>query len=107
MPNDNPAEMTNQDLENDMQRNAGDGGNQNQEAVSKSSAAEGSLKTPEQDESSKINMNDTILHNEEQDSDDLVHGQAAEDDSQDGSMPDPEALDNWESNDDDPNKISS
>lgn len=104
MNNNNPAEMSNQDLENDMQNNSETKGNQ--EKVSKSSAAEGTLKTPEQDESSKINMNTVYKADEEQDLDDLVHTQAAEQDSQDGSMPDPEALDSWETNDEDINKIS-
>ena len=105
MDNNNPAEMSNQDLENAIPNTSETKGNQ--EKVSKSSAAEGTLKTPEQDESSKINMSTVYKADEEQDLDDLAHTQASEQDSQDGSMPDPEALDNWESNDDDVNKISS
>ena len=44
---------------------------------------------------------------QEQDLDDLVHTQAAEKEAGSGTMPDPEALDTWETNDDDINKISS
>jgi hypothetical protein len=90
MNNNNPAEMSNEDLEKDMEQKNLETPKGNQEKLNKSTAAEGTLKTPEQDESSKEN------------------GQAAEKEASDlGTMPDPEALDNWESNDDDPNKISS
>lgn len=106
MNNNNPADMSNQDLEDDMKQNNGETKG-NQEKVNKSSAAEGTLKTPEQDESSKINMETVYKADEEQDLDDLVHTQAAEaKDSQDGSAPDPEALDTWETEDEDINKIS-
>ncbi|MCW3115084.1 MAG: hypothetical protein JWR18_3480 [Segetibacter sp.] len=107
MDNNNPAEMSNQDLENDMQQNSAETTKGNQEHVQKSSAAEGTLKTPEQDESSKINLNTVYKGDEEQDLDDLVHTQAAEEVAHEGNMPDPEALDSWETNDDDINKISS
>lgn len=106
MDNNNPAEMSNQDLENDMQQSSAEAKG-NQEHVNKTSAAEGTLKTPEQDESSKINLSTVYKSDEEQDLDDLVHTQAAEEAIHEGSMPDPEALDNWETNDDDINKISS
>lgn len=106
MANDNPAEMTNQDLENDMQQHpvktSGD-----QEQVKTTSAAEGTLKTPQQDAHSIMNLGRASGGNEEDDPDDLVHSRAAEADSQDGSLPDPEDAGDWESNDDDVNKISS
>src|SRR3954454_8885915 len=105
MNNNNPAEMSNEDLENDMHENSGTVKG-NQEGVNKSSAAEGSLKTPEQDEASKSNIKSHYQGDQQHDLDDLVH-ETTSDDAQDGSMPDPEALDNWESNDEDINKISS
>ena len=106
MDNNNPAEMSNEDLENDMQQNTAETKG-NQEDVQKTSAAEGTLKTPETDESSKINLNTVYKGDEEQDLDSLIHTQAVEEASHEGTMPDPEALDTWESNDDDINKISS
>ena len=107
MDNNNPAEMSNQDLENEMQQyNAETEGNQ--EDVNKSTAAEGTLKTPEADELSKINVSTVYKDDQEQDLDDLVHTQAAEKEiTHNGSMPDPEEVGNWENNDDDLNKISS
>ncbi len=103
MDNNNPAEMSNEDLEKDMENAKG-----NQEHVSKSTAAEGTLKTPESDESSKINKNTVYKADQEQDLDDLVHTKAAENESShDGSIPDPEEVGNWENNDSDPVKISS
>ena len=108
MANDNPAEMSNQDLENDMEQKNSELTKGNQETVNKSTAAEGDLITPDQDEASRINMTTAYKADEEQDLDDLIHTQAAEEvDSQDGSIPDPEEIGNWESNDDDINKISS
>ena len=83
MFSDNPAEMTNNDLENDMNH-------KNEEDLSKSTAAEGVLKTPDEDESSKINMTTAFKENEAQDLDDLVHTQAKE--SHNGSLPDPEEV---------------
>lgn len=77
MNNNNPAEMSNEDLEKDAQQTNPETQKGNQEKLNKSTAAEGTLKTPEEDH------------------------------SQDGSMPDPETLDSWETNDDDVNKISS
>jgi hypothetical protein len=107
MNNDNPAEMSNQDLENDMQQNQPKNTTGNQENVSKSSAAEGTLKSPESDEGSKTKIGSHSSGRDERDLDDLVHSQSEPEDSQDGSLPDPEAIDDWESNDDDVNKISS
>ena len=107
MDNNNPAEMSNQDLEKDMEQRKLETPTGNQEKLNKSTAAEGTLKTPEQDESSKINMQTVHNADQEQDLDDLVHTQAAEKEAGSGTMPDPEALDTWEANDDDINKISS
>ena len=88
MDNNNPAEMSNSDLEKDMQQKNEDAHFENKEDANKSTAAEGTLKTPEEDESSKINMSTVYKENEEQDLDDLVHTRAKE--SHDGSLPDPE-----------------
>lgn len=78
MDNNNPAEMSNEDLEKDMEmKNEETTGNQ--ENVSKTTAAEGTLKTPDEDESSKINLTGDEKHN--------------------GNMPDPEAVSQWENND--------
>lgn len=85
MENNNPAEMSNIDLEKDMLQKNEDG---NEENINKSTAAEGTLKTPDEDESSKINMSTAYKESEEQDLDDLVHARAKE--SHNGSMPDPE-----------------
>jgi hypothetical protein len=104
MDNNNPAEMSNEDLEKDMeQRNKEAKLSGNQEHVNKSTASEGTLITPDQDEASVVH-NPAYNELEEQDLDDLVHAES--EDSQDGSLPDPEELDLWERNDD-PNKISS
>jgi len=100
MDNNNPAEMSNEDLEKDMQ--------EKRQNESKSTAAEGTLKTPVQDESSKIQRDTVYKVDEEQDLDDLVHTKAAAaEDSQDGSIPDPEEVGNWENNEMDADKISS
>lgn len=89
MDNNNPAEMSNMDLEKDMkQKNEGDNNSLNDENVNKSTASEGTLITPDEDESSKINMSTADKINEEQDLDDLVHVRATE--SHGGSLPDPE-----------------
>lgn len=89
MENNNPAEMSNNDLEKEMQqKNEADNASVNDENVNKSTAAEGALKTPEEDESSKINMSTVYKQDEEQDLDDLVHTRAKE--SHNGSLPDPE-----------------
>jgi hypothetical protein len=107
MDNNNPAEMSNQDLENDMQQKTAETKG-NQEHVNKSSAAEGTLKEIDEDEATRASVRSVYKGDEEQDLDDLVHTQATEAlDSQDGSLPDPEALDHWEMDDDDPVKISS
>ena len=93
MDNNNPAEMSNEDLEKDMEqknKEAKEAGNQ--EFVNKSSAAEGSgLLTPENDPAS-IDRIKAITNPEEED-------------SQDGSLPDPEEIKNWETKED-PNKVS-
>ena len=108
MDNNNPAEMSNQDLEKEMKLKDLEAPKGNQEKINKSTAAEGTLKTPETDESSKINMNTVYKAREEQDMDDLVHTKAGEDEAvHNGSMPDPEEVGNWENNDDDLDKISS
>ena len=90
MDNNNPAEMSNNDLENDMKQKNEDSHFVNEEDANKSTAAEGTLKTPEEDESSKINMSTAYKPDEEQDLDDLVHTRAKE--SHDGSLPDPEEV---------------
>jgi hypothetical protein len=107
MDNNNPAEMSNYDLEKDMeQKNLEAKRSGNQEFVNKSSASEGRLKTPDQDEGSIERIRRVYTDNDERDLDDLVHASAdEEEDSQDGSLPDPEELDNWERRDD-PNKVS-
>ena len=95
MENRNPAEMSNEDLEKDMEqynREAKMAGNQ--EHVNKSSATEGALLTPETDPFSVDKIGASNITDVERD-----------EDSQDGSMPDPEALDQWET-EEDPNKIS-
>ncbi len=105
MENNNPAEMSNEDLEKDQQQFDQNQQSGNQEHVKKSSATEGSLLTPENDPSSidkihAVTQPNTEIATEE-------YAQSAEDeDSQDGSMPDPEELDQWETNDDNPDKIS-
>ncbi|MCW3109648.1 MAG: hypothetical protein JWQ09_4154 [Segetibacter sp.] len=100
MDNNNPSEMTNEDLEKDMQQ-------KNQENLNKSTAAEGTIKEIDEDEATRISMHTAYKGDEEQDMDDLVHEQAAEEeDSQDGSIPDPEEVANWENNEDDLNKFS-
>jgi hypothetical protein len=92
MDNDNPAEMSNEDLEKDMQQKNQEN-KDNQEHVSKSSASEGQLLDPSKDPAS--------VHN-------LSSGAATELDSagnikyegnQDGSMPDPEETGLWENKD--------
>lgn len=89
MDNNNPAEMSNTDLEKDMkQKNEEENNSLNAENVNKSTAAEGTLITPDEDESSKINMSTVYKNDEEQDLDDLVHARANE--SHNGSLPDPE-----------------
>ena len=49
MDNNNPAEMSNEDLEKDMEQRKLETPTGNQEKLNKSTAAEGTLKTPEQD----------------------------------------------------------
>ncbi len=89
MDNNNPAEMSNIDLEKDMkQKNEESDALDNEENVNKSTAAEGTLITPEEDESSKINMSTAYKQDQEQDLDDLVHTRAKE--SHNGSLPDPD-----------------
>lgn len=100
MDNQNPAEMSNSDLENEMKNNNKDSGNQ--ELVNKSTAAEGNLIDPSKDPHSVNRVKPA--GDDERDLDDLVHT-SEDEDSQDGSLPDPEELGDWERRDD-PNKIS-
>ena len=88
MENDNPAEMSNQDLEKAMEQSG------SEELVNKSSASEGKLLTPENDPASVQNLG--------------VEGTAGKldsagniitEDSQDGSLPDPEEVKLWEADD--------
>ena len=89
MDNNNPAEMSINDLEKDMeQKNKSADALKNEEDVNKSTAAEGTLMTPEEDESSKINMSTAFKENDEQDLDDLVHVKGKE--KHNGIFPDPE-----------------
>ena len=91
MDNNNPAEMSNNDLEKDMQQKNEEGNAfVNEENANKSTAAEGTLKTPDEDESSKINITTAYKESEEQDLDDLVHTRAKE--THNGSLPDPEEV---------------
>lgn len=103
MNNNNPAEMTNEDLEKDMENNKATG---NQENVSKSTAAEGTLKTAAEDQSSAVIPHTAYDASKEQDMDDLVHRRSQED-SHNGNLPSPEDIPAWEDEDDDNNKISS
>lgn len=100
MDNNNPAEMSNDDLEKDMDRiNAESNLSGNQEKVTAGTAAEGTLKTPDEDISTAIGKHTAYHDDAEQDLDDLVHQRAKEANSQDGSLPDPEALKNWAGDD--------
>lgn len=105
--NNNPAEMSNQDLEKNAQQRKLETPTGNQENLNKSTAAEGTLKPVDADEAAHAAIHTTFKADEEQDMDDLVHTKAAEEeDSQDGSIPDPEEVGNWENNEEDMNKIS-
>ena len=104
MNNNNPAEMSNDDLEKDMDLRNLEIPKGNQEKLNRSTAAEGTLKTPEEDAFSKVNLAGKNKANEEQGK--LIHATAEEEDSQDGSIPDPEEVGNWENDDDDLDKIS-
>jgi len=106
MNNDNPDEMSNLDLENDMQqRNNEKKLAGNQEDVSLSTAAEGTLKTPSEDTSSAAGHHTSHNAGEEKDLDDLVH-RRAEEDSQDGSLPNPEDVPAWEGDETDDDKMT-
>lgn len=96
--NNNPAEMTNEDLEKDMQNSNNRTGNR--EDVSKSTAAEGTLKTPREDTSSAVSQHTAYNAGNEQDLDDLVH-RRAEEESHNGTLPNPEDIPAWEGEDDD------
>ena len=100
MSNENPAEMSNADLEKDMEQRNLETPKGNQEKLNKSTAAEGTLLTPDQDPFSKSNLRKT---SNQSDDPQLT----SDEDSQDGSGPDPEAMSNWENNDDDLSHISS
>jgi hypothetical protein len=94
MDTNNPAEMSNEDLEKDMdQKNQEAKESGNQEFVNKSTASEGELMTPAEDPASAPKVD--------------AQGFIIEEASHNGSIPDPESLNHWEKNDDDPNKISS
>jgi hypothetical protein len=97
MQNDNPNNMTNDDLEKDMQHRQYDQDLKgNQENVKKTTAAEGDLITPEQDPNSKP---PATGNESEANLDDVVHA--------DGALPDPDALSlNEEEGYDDPDKFS-
>lgn len=75
MDNQNPATMSNEDLEKEAEKNRK--ASQGQENVQKTTAAEGNLISPEDDKWSK----------------------SAIEDSHDGSMPDPESVEEWENKD--------
>lgn len=103
MENNNPNNMSNEDLEKDTQKLSSENNLQgNQENLNKSTAAEGTLIEPEQDIHRK-GAGD-YLGNKERDLDDLAHQQGGED----GSLPDSEELSLEEEEDgyDDPDKIS-
>lgn len=104
MDHNNPAEMSNEDLERDMQQKNLERPEGNQELLNKSTAAEGTLKSPEEDTTAGIRRT-ASNYTPSEDLDDTIHEQSS-DDSQDGSAPDPESLDNWENNEDNSNKIS-
>lgn len=107
MNTDNPAEMSNSDLEKDAERlNAEAKASGNQEHVNKSTAAEGTLKEPSQDESSAVNMKTAYKDTDEQDLDDLVH-QKAEEEKHIGSLPDPEGELDWEDDENAGGNVSS
>jgi hypothetical protein len=104
MENNNPNNMSNEDLEKDTQKLSSENNLQgNQENVNKSTAAEGTLIEPEQDIHRK-GAGDYLGNKERDLDDDLVHQQGGED----GSLPDSEELSLEEEEDgyDDPDKIS-
>lgn len=101
MESNNPNNMSNQDLENDMQQLSSENNLQgNQEKVNKSTATEGTLKEPEQDPHQKGAVD--FFGNIKSDSNDDQEG------GKDGSMPDSEELSLEEEEDsfNDPDKIS-
>lgn len=105
MDSNNPAEMSNANLEKDMQqKNEEIKHSANQENVSKSTAAEGTLISPSEDPSSAIARSTTYDAGKEQDLDDLVHRQP--DEKHNGTMPDPEEVSNWEDREIDNDKMS-
>ncbi len=90
--------MSNEDLEkemNDIKKESDAQGNQ--EFVSKSTAAEGTLPAMDDEPSSAIAHETTFSNEKEQDLDDLVHRQAEE--KHNGTMPDPEEVSTWENRD--------
>lgn len=105
MDNNNPAEMTNEDLEKDMQKsNDSSKPARNQENVNKSTATEGELKTPSEDTSSAVAHHTSYNESQEQDLDDLVHRQA-EEETHNGNLPNPEDIPGWEGMETDDDKI--
>ena len=105
MNNDNPSEMSNSDLEKDMQQNNDENSTfVNQENVSKSTAAEGTLISSSEEPSSAIARDTTYSSDKEQDLDDLIHRQSEE--KHNGTMPNPEEVSNWEDRQIDTDKIT-
>ncbi|MBA4139979.1 MAG: hypothetical protein H0X70_05665 [Segetibacter sp.] len=101
MEKNNPNNMSNQDLENDMQQLSSENNLKgNQEKVNKSSATEGTLIEPEQDLHQKQAVD--YFGNIKSDSNNTQDG------GEDGSLPDPEelSLEEEEESFNDPDKIS-
>ncbi|MDB5250803.1 MAG: hypothetical protein JWQ40_5197 [Segetibacter sp.] len=98
MDNTNPADMSNEDLEKDMEQKNNE--KTGQEHVQKTTATEGRILDPSEDPASVQNISSGKA--QELDS----AGNIKTEDSQDGSGPDPEDIDLWE-NDDKGDKMSS
>ena len=100
MENNNPNNMSNQDVEKDMQLSSENNLQGNQENVNKSTASEGTLIEPDQDANQKGAVD--FFGNIKDDSNDAQQG------GEDGSLPDSEelSLDEEEDGYDDPDKIS-
>ena len=100
MENNNPNNMSNQDVEKDMQLSSENNLQGNQENVNKSTASEGTLIEPEQDPHQKQAVD--YFGNIKSDSNNTQDG------GEDGSLPDPEelSLEEEEESFNDPDKIS-
>ena len=96
MDNNNPAEMSNQDLENDMEQK--NHNSRNQENVKKTTASEGKLLDPSNDPASVQNLS-SGKQTELDSSGNIKSDNVKSEGNQDGSMPDPEEVDLWENND--------